>query len=174
MSISYLPTKWALSARIFHWLSVLLLFVTWVMIVLNKDADTFTYIDLHKAFGLSFLFWTIARIINRFLTKVPPNVPMPTWQIAIAHLTHFALYVLMLAMPLAGWLAIMYDGDAVNMFGLFNIPAFVVADDDKAHLFEKLHTDTIFPMLLLFTLAHVIGAIYHQFVQKDNLISRMK
>ena len=57
--------KWSLSSRIFHWISVVLLIATWAMIELNEDATDFTYFDLHKAFGLSVLFWTIGRIINR-------------------------------------------------------------------------------------------------------------
>ena len=50
--------KWSLSSRIFHWISVVLLIATWAMIELNEDATDFTYFDLHKAFGLSVLFWT--------------------------------------------------------------------------------------------------------------------
>ena len=61
--------KWSLSSRIFHWISVVLLIATWAMIELNEDATDFTYFDLHKAFGLSVLFWTVGRIINRFVTK---------------------------------------------------------------------------------------------------------
>lgn len=64
--------KWSLSSRIFHWISVVLLIATWAMIELNEDATDFTYFDLHKAFGLSVLFWTVGRIINRFVAKHPP------------------------------------------------------------------------------------------------------
>lgn len=166
--------KWALSSRIFHWVSVVLLIVTWVMIQMNEDAVTDTYIDLHKAFGLSVLFWTVGRLINRLLTKAPYSVPMPKWQTGISHLTHLALYLLLLAMPIAGWLTSMYSGETVNMFGLFTIPSFVGEDSHLAHFFEDLHKDILWTILLVFTGLHVVGALYHQFILKDGLIKRMR
>lgn len=166
--------KWSLAVRIFHWISVLLLIITWAMIELNDDASTDSYFDLHKAFGLSVLFWTLGRIISRVLTKAPFTIPMPKWQTGISHLTHAALYFLLLAMPLAGWLSIMYDGDAVNFFGLFTIPNFVGENSDMANWLEDAHKNWLWPLLLGFTGLHVVGALYHQFIQKDNLISRMR
>ena len=166
--------KWSLSARIFHWVSLVLLVVTWVMIELNDDAVDFTYLDLHKAFGLSVLFWTIARLINRVVTKTPAAVVMPKWQTGMAHLTHLMLYVLLLAMPIAGWLTSMYSAEGVNFFGLVEIPAFVAENSDLADFFEKVHKDVLWTLLLVFTGLHVVGALCHQFVQKDALLSRMR
>lgn len=166
--------KWALSSRIFHWVSVVLLIVTWVMIQMDENATTDTYINLHKAFGLSILFWTVGRLINRLLTKDPYTLPMPKWQTAISHLTHFALYALLLAMPLAGWLMSMYGGHSVSMFGLFDIPPLVAENRETARFFGKLHKDIIWTILLVFTGLHVVGALYHQFILKDGLLKRIR
>lgn len=166
--------KWALSSRIFHWVSVLLLVVTWVMIVLNEDAETFTYIQLHKAFGLSLLFWMVGRVINRLFTKAPPDVPMPKSQTIVAHLTHLILYGLLFAMPIAGMLLSMYGNHAINMFGLFTIPVLVTPDEGQAEFFENVHTNIIWTLLLVFSGLHIAGALYHQFIKKDKLIDRMR
>lgn len=166
--------KWAVSSRIFHWVSVILLILTWVMIYLNKDAQDFTYLQLHKAFGLSVLCWTIARVINRFLTKAPPDVPMPTWQTLSAHLTHLLLYGLLMAMPLAGWLMSMYGNHPVSFFGLFTIPVLVTPNKGTAAFFNNLHTHIIWPTLLAFSAMHIAAALYHQIIKKDHLIARMK
>lgn len=166
--------KWAVSSRIFHWVSVVLLIVTWTMIYLNKDATDFTYLNLHKAFGISVLCWTVARIINRFLTKAPPDVPMPKSQTIIAHLTHLLLYGLLIAMPMAGWLMSMYGNHPVSFFGLFNIPVLVTPNKSTAGFFNNLHTHIIWPMLWIFSGLHIAAALFHQFVKKDNLIVRMR
>lgn len=166
--------KWAVSSRIFHWVSVLLLIITWVMIVLNDDAQTFTYLNLHKAFGLSVLFWTLARLINRLVTKAPPDVLMPKAQTLVAHLTHGVLYALLLAMPIAGFLFSMYGNHPVSMFGLFDIPVIVTPSEEQADFFENLHTNIIWTLLLVFSGLHLIGALYHQFIKKDKLINRMR
>lgn len=166
--------KWSLFSRIFHWISVVLLIVTWVMIELNDDATDFTYLDLHKAFGLSVLFWTLCRIINRLFTKAPADVPMPKWQTQLSHITHFALYLILIVMPLVGWLSSMYSGDEVNMFGLFQIPSFVAENADLSETLEKIHKNLLWTLLLVFTGLHILGALYHQFIQKDHLLRRMR
>jgi cytochrome b561 len=67
-----------------------------------------------------------------------------------------------------------FGNRAVNMFGLFEIPVLVVPDRELGKFFHDLHTDIIWPLLLLLTVAHIGAALYHQFVQKDGLISRMR
>lgn len=165
--------KWAVSSRIFHWVSVILLIITWIMIALNEEADTFTYLQLHKAFGLSLLFWMVARMINRLLTKAPPDVPMPKAQATIARLTHWVLYALLFAMPVAGFLLSMYSDEPVSMFGLLSIPVIVTPNPETADFFENLHTNIIWTLLLVFSGLHIVGALYHQFIKKDHLIKRM-
>ncbi len=165
-------SKWSLSSRIFHWISALLLLITWVMILLHDNLDSNTYIGFHKAFGISLLFWMIARVINRLFTKAPPPLAMPKWQLLA--LSHFALYAILIAMPLAGLLMSVYGGRPVDIFGLFQIPVFVTPDRSLARFYNDLHTDIIWPMIIGFTVLHIGAALYHQFIKKDHLMSRMK
>ncbi|WP_201533373.1 cytochrome b [Psychrobacter ciconiae] len=166
--------KWSLSSRIFHWISALLLLITWILMLLYDQSESKLFIGLHKAFGMSLLFWMLARVINRLLTQAPPAVVMPKPQQIAAQLTHFALYALLIAMPIAGFLMSAYGGRPVDMFGLFEIPVFVAPDRTAARFYNDLHTDIIWPLLIVFTVLHIAGALYHQFVKKDNLIGRIK
>ncbi len=167
-------SKWSVSSRIFHWISAVLLLITWTMILLYDNLDNSFYIGLHKAFGISLLCWMIARVINRLLTKAPPSVPMPQWQMWLSQLSHFALYALLIAMPIAGLLMSVYGGRPVDIFGLFQIPVFVTPDRSLARFYNDLHTSIIWPAIIAFTLLHIGAALYHQFVKKDNLLARMK
>lgn len=166
--------KWSASSRIFHWVSAVLLLVTWILMLLYQYIDDKVYIGLHKAFGISILCWMIARVINRVFTKAPLSLPMPKWQAVISHLNHFVLYALLIAMPVAGLLMTVYGGRPVDIFGLFQIPVFVTPDRSTARFYDDIHTDIIWPMIIFFTLLHIGAALYHQFVKKDNLMSRMK
>ena len=47
--------KWPVSSRIFHWISAILLLVTWLLMLLYQNTDQDLYINLHKAFGMSVL-----------------------------------------------------------------------------------------------------------------------
>jgi len=167
-------SKWSVSSRIFHWISAVLLLVTWLMILLYDNLDSSLYIGLHKSFGISLLFWMIARVINRAVTKVPPSIAMPKWQLLLSQLSHFGLYALLIAMPMAGLLMSVYGGRPVDIFGLFQIPVFVTPDRDLARFYNDLHTNIIWPTIIAFTLIHIAAALYHQFVKKDNLMARMK
>lgn len=165
--------KWPMISRVFHWISALLLLVTWALMFLYDNTDDSFYVGLHKAFGVSLLFWMLARVISRVFVKAPPAAPMPKWQDVIAKLTHFALYALLIAMPVVGLLMSVYGGRAVDMFGLFEIPVFVTPDRGLARTFNDWHTDIIWPLILAFTAAHILAALYHQFIKKDKLINRM-
>ena len=167
-------TKWSFASRFFHWISAILLLITWTMILLYDNLDSKLYIGLHKAFGVSLLFWMIARVINRLFSKAPPAVVMPKWQMLLSQLSHFALYTLLIAMPIAGLLMSLYGGRPVDIFGIFQIPVFVTPDRGLARLFNDWHTDIIWPMIIAFTVLHIGAALYHQFVKKDNLIARIK
>ena len=166
--------KWPVSSRIFHWISAILLLITWILIVVYQNTDQNLYINLHKAFGLIVLFWMIARGFNRLLIKVPASVVMPLWQKKISQLTHLALYMILIAMPVAGLLTSVYGGHPVDMFGLFEIPVFVTPNRSTARFYENIHTGVIWPMIIAFTLLHIGAALYHQFILKDKLINRMK
>lgn len=161
--------KHSLATRIFHWVGALLIIVAFISINMGDE-----YISLHKSIGASFFIWTVLRIINRFITKAPPHPPMPKWQTAIAHLTHLGLYVAMLAMPITGMLMSMYGGRGVSVFGLSSFPSVVGIDRQMAKVMNGLHTGMVFYVLVFLVIAHVGGALYHQFVMKDDLMSVMK
>lgn len=166
------PQKHSIATRIFHHGSLLLMIVLWVLVEYRDDIDG--AIGLHKALGVVFLLWVVARLINRVVAKKVPYVaPQPKWQTALAHLVHFGLYGCMIAMPVVGVLMSIYGGRAVNVFGVFQIPA-LKPDREMAGFFANLHTDVIFPLLIALIVAHVVGALYHQFILKDGLLKRMR
>lgn len=171
------PTKHTLATRIFHHGSVVFIVVLWALAEFSDSLEGMLSthpIGVHKALGAIFLFWVIGRIVNLIIRPRMPALNDPKWQIAAAHLTHFGLYVCMLLMPITGILMSVYGGRAVDIFGIVQIPVFVSPDRDMASFFNALHTNVIFPLLVLMVVAHVAAALYHQFILKDNLLSRMK
>lgn len=159
--------KWAIAVRIFHWIGA------FTILFAYSTAEIVRNMGLHKAVGVSFILWTLARLINRIFVKAPPAPPMPKWQTGIAHATHAGLYFAMFAMPISGLLMAMYAGYPTDIFGLFQIPVMVTPNPEMKALMHNLHTDIWWLMLLILTALHVGGALYHQFVQKDGLIKKM-
>jgi cytochrome b561 len=97
---------------------------------------------------------------------------MPKWQIAASHLTHLALYLLMMAIPVSGWLMSSAKGFTTVYFGIFPLPDLLEKNKEIADLLESTHALLNY-VLLAFVVLHIAGALKHQFIDKDNLINRM-
>lgn len=166
--------KHTLATRLFHHTSMILLAVIWVLVEFRDSLES--AIGIHKALGVVFLLWVITRLLNAVIRpKMPPlTPPQPKWQIGLSHLVHFGLYACMLALPIVGVLMSVYGGRAVNVFGLFEIPVFVTPSREMASFYNNLHTDVLFPILLVLIGMHAGAALYHQFIIKDGLMNRMK
>ncbi|MFZ3193118.1 MAG: cytochrome b/b6 domain-containing protein [Moraxellaceae bacterium] len=178
-SVIRMPTtKWPAAVRFFHWLSVVFLLLIFSLIVLHENTDGAggLYISLHKAFGISFFFWIVFRLANRVRQQAqqPQPVVAPRWQQLSASLVHSLLYVVLLMMPLTGFLMTQFGGRPTNMFGLFEIPLLLTPDREMGRLLNQMHTDFIWTALVLLTLSHVGAALYHQFVKKDGTLKRMR
>lgn len=164
--------KHSLATRIFHHGSVLLIIAVWALIALSNESNNL--IAYHKALGAVFLLWTLLRLVNILFRPKLPSVVQPIWQTVAAHLVYFGLYVAMLAMPVLGILMSVYGGRSVNIFGLFEIPVFVTPNREMASFYNYLHTEVVFPILLVLIALHIAAALYHQFIVKDNILSRMR
>ena len=82
-------------------------------------------------------------------------------------------YVLLLAMPLVGWAASSAAGRDIVWFGLFNWPLLPIGGGrEMAGNLMDVH-ETAAKLLIFLVVLHVIGALKHQFVDRDNVLHRM-
>lgn len=95
----------------------------------------------------------------------------PAWQRALARATHLLLYVLMIGMPLLGWLIQSAKGQPVVFFG-FELPMLLAKDESLARLFKQLHqafANFGYGVIAL----HVAAALFHHWVSRDDTLQRM-
>jgi len=157
----------------FHW-SVAALVVANLAIGILHDSVLGWAFPVHKAIGITVLALTIARVGWRLAHRPPPlPADTPRWQAGVAHLTHWGLYALLLAMPLSGW--IMASGGPaprpISWFGLFPIPHLPVGEA-AAEAGHGAHGVLGWLMLALVAL-HVGAALFHQYAMRDRLLARM-
>jgi cytochrome b561 len=90
-----------------------------------------------------------------------------------AHVGHWTLYVLMVAIPLSGWLMSSAKGFQTVWFGVLPIPDLLARDRELGDLLQQLHQ--LLNLLLVLTLVgHVLAALWHHFVVKDDTLRRMR
>ncbi len=135
------------------------------------DAVTDTLYSSHKTIGILILLFVLLRLIYRFTQGAPRSDPsVPPALTGLAHLLHWAIYALLIAVPVGGYLGISY-GNYLDVFGV-KLPAVTITDKTLSEEIFKYHGAAAFILLALIGL-HIAAAIYHRFVRRDRVVERM-
>lgn len=169
--------RWGPVSQLLHWLIALLVVVMATIGLLMVDMpNTPRKIEiyaLHKSLGLTVLALATLRLAWRIHAGRPDAVTgTPRWQARVATLTHGALYALVFAMPLSGWLFNSAAGYPLHWFGLFNLPAIASFDRELRDLAGSLH-EAGFWLLLTLVILHAGAAFYHHVFLHDPTLTRM-
>jgi cytochrome b561 len=129
------------------------------------------YFNLHKSIGVTLLALIVFRVYWR-LTHQPPALlaSLQAWEKKLAALGHKALYVLMLAVPVSGLIMATYSKYGVKWFGI----PLILGLDDKAMRENFVEVHEIAGIILLAVIiVHLLGALKHKFIDKDETLKRM-
>src|SRR6266436_3738634 len=130
------------------------------------------FVLIHESVGLTILAAMMFRAWWRWRHPPPPLPPaLSPLETALAGLTHFALYLLLILMPIAGYSSAAAAGHAVSYFGVFSIPPLLPGNDRLSQVAIAIHLLGQYP-LYLFAVLHVAGALFHGFVQRDGVLER--
>jgi cytochrome b561/polyisoprenoid-binding protein YceI len=170
------PSTYNLFSRYLHWLIAGLIIF---MIILgwrlgDQDSSRLSRINLHKSVGILVLLLTFLRLGLRLVYPAPPEVPMAKWQAIAAKLLHIGFYVVMIAMPLTGWLMVSTSVRPIPFFGLLTVPHLPVPQSRAVHdVFEGVHD--MIAKIIIFGMVplHVAAALKHHFVDKDAVFNHM-
>ena len=168
---------YTLTARVLHWLTaaLVLLMVPLGVAIANEwggPAQELLY-NLHKSLGALLIPLVLIRLINRF-TNPPPPLPsdIPGIQRFAAHATHWALYALILAQPIVGYIMTSAYPAPVPFFGLFNLPAIWPANRALSDQLAPVHM-VLGIAIAVVAAMHIGAALFHHFVRKDHILTRM-
>jgi len=129
--------------------------------------------ELHVSIGMLTLALVVFRLAWRLLTVTPAlERSMPRWERVAALGAHWLMYALMLAVVVSGYLISTAGGDAVSVFGWFEVPAIVYGYERQADLAGWVHYYSAWALVLL-ALGHTLAALKHHFVNRDATLVRM-
>ena len=180
--------RYTVGSRWFHWGTTLLVFTViplgWIyggfktkpdhpdIYVAPFPGTPANYASAHFTVGLAILAIVAARIIYRSLHAAPP-LPGRSGAIeaVLAKANHWALYAVLIVMPVSGYVMMAGDTPPISILGLFDLPKLPIS---KAQGFVAAvtHVYTQFAVYALILL-HLAGIAWHLFVRKDDLLSRM-
>ncbi len=169
--------KYTQTAVTLHWLVALLILAVlplgMVMTELDLSPTKLKLYSWHKWLGVTVFALALLRIVWR-LTHAAPALPetMPAWQRKAAAALHGLLYLLMLALPISGWLMSSAKGFQTVWFGVLPLPDLVAKNEELGHFFEETH-EALVGLLLFLLAAHVAATLKHHFVDRDDIAARM-
>lgn len=168
------------TAKILHWTiagAIVLQFVLAKLADLAGDEDLavreLALLANHKSVGITILALALFRLAWRTKTP-PPALPatIPVWQVRASHFSHWALYGLIIVIPITGWLMSSASAYSVSWFSLFQLPDFVAPDPDLKKFLKGVH-ETLAQILAVIALVHIAAALKHAMFDKDGVLSRM-
>ena len=165
------------TAKALHWLMALMLFAMlalgFYMQGLPLSPEKLQLYSWHKWAGVTIFLLVLFRLAWRF-THRPPALPasMPKLMQLAAHAGHLALYGLMLAIPLSGWLMSSAKGFQTVWFGILPLPDLLAKDKALGDLLQTVHV-SLNLLLLVVVVGHVGAALKHHFIDRDDILTRM-
>jgi cytochrome b561 len=160
-----------------HWLTAALIVgaagLGLYMVDLDFSPAKLKTYSWHKWVGVTIFLLTALRLAWRLVRPAPSPVPGSAhWQRRVAAAMHAALYVLLFAIPLSGWLMSSALGVQVVYLGLVPLPDLVSKSEALGEQFKLLHW-TLNCLLLVSVAVHVLAALKHHFVDRDAVLARM-
>jgi cytochrome b561 len=159
-----------------HWLVAVLILGAFAlglyMVELELSPTKLKLYSWHKWLGVTIWMIALVRLVWRLTHRPPPLPALPTWQRIAASTTHVLLYVLVLAIPISGWLFSSASGFPVVYFGVLPLPDLVGKDKELAKLLQSVHA-TLNYTLMAIIVVHAAAAIKHHFVDRDVVFYRM-
>ncbi len=169
--------RWGPVSQAFHWLVVILVLVMaylgLTMTDLPNSPHKIRLYALHKSIGLTILALVALRLLWRWYAGTPrPLGGIARRQARVATATHWALYLLLFAMPVSGWLVNSTAGFPLQWFGLFNLPS-IAGKSEAMHALTRSAHEFLFWTLVATVLLHAGAAVFHHVVQRDGTLLRM-
>jgi cytochrome b561 len=168
---------WGSLARNLHWLMAALIIVQWVLgkvgHELARSPAKLETLSWHKSIGVTLLLLVLVRCLWRLVNPTPaPPANMPRWEVLAAKISHGALYFLMIAIPLSGWVMNSAKNIPMKLFWLVPWPDITQPSESLGEAAEEVH-EVLAVGLLIVVLLHVAAALRHHFIRRDNVLRRM-
>ncbi len=164
-------------ARLLHWATAIavLIAIPLAIIAVNVPngpgkGELFFW---HKSFGVLVFIIVILRALQRLINGAPgPHPQLPEIEKIGSQAVHYILYVLLIAVPLLGWIGTSALGHPPSFFGFFTLPPLVAENKEFGEKIMNWHVVLAF-MLAGLASFHIIFALYHGIVRKDGVLTRM-
>jgi len=177
MALRNSTQRWGSVAQLLHWSVAALIFALmalgWLAVLSPLSPGKITLFYWHKSLGMLVLALVLVRLGWR-AGNPPPDMPadLPRWEPALARATHVFLYILIILMPVSGWLINSAAGIPFKVFWVMPLPAIAPVSSALEHIFELVHL-AVFWALAVVLVGHIGASLRHHFLLHNTILRRM-
>jgi len=178
MNVRNTTESFGLLTKLFHWLIAIsiigLIWLGWYMVDLTYYDKWYNKsLHWHKSLGMLVLGVILLKIAWQLYSPIPDTTKhLKAWEKMAANIMHRLLLVIMVLIPVTGYLISTSNGKVVDIFGWFEIPALVSKNRELRDLAIDLHYYLAYGTVVLL-LGHIGAALKHQFIDKDSTLTKM-
>ena len=170
--------SYGLIPQALHWAVVAAVILAWALGTFEdafpKGPARAAALFVHISAGLAVIAFVVVRLLWR-IGDPPPRpekTPLGTWMDRAGQLAHYALYALLIAVPVAGIVVQFARGDALPLFGLSDIPSPWLANRASARSAKEVH-EVLANALVILAGLHAAAALVHHWIFRDRTLVRM-
>ncbi len=165
------------TARMLHWTAALLVAILVpIGLAMTRTGEgplTNALYELHKSFGILIFVVMLARAGFRLVHGAPPPAPgLTALELHLSKAVHVALYVLLLAMPISGYVGVSMCCSPVNLFWTIPVPLSFTGSEATVKSILWMHSTASYVLIGLFIL-HIAGVMNHAMIRHDGVLARM-
>ena len=158
-----------------HWIIFFLIACAWplgqYMSGLPFSPQKLRFVAWHKWLGVTIFVIALLRLAWR-VYRPPPPLPFSDMQRRAASIVHALLYVLIIVIPVSGWLFSSAAGVPTVYLGLIQLPDLLHKDKALAQTLNQVHAALNWTLLVL-VCGHAGAALKHHFSDRDGVLVRM-
>ena len=165
------------ATQLLHWATVLLVGIAYVLSPGGSESRVYSTAsdglrEWHESVGLLDFALVLLRLMCRLLRVEPEPVPMSAWMRASAIAAHWALYALLLAIPLTAIAGAWLEAHPLTILGIGDVPPLLAPAHDLGALVADIHT-ILGNVIMWLAGFHAAAALFHHYVLRDDTLRSM-
>ena len=169
--------RYSSTAQLFHWITALLVVAAYIMSVGGPETRVYAPANdfnrsLHELLGMSVFVLTLIRVFWRSIFPPPKGPEMPAWMELGGKLAHWAIYALLLMVPVTAILGAWLEGHPLTLLAVGNIQPWLSPSKQLGASLANIH-GWLGNVLIWLAGLHAVAALYHHFWRRDPVLLSM-
>lgn len=179
-------TRYTTVAIVIHWLIaaaiIFQIILGWRMGDGPKGPTTYALFQLHKSIGITILLLSVLRLVWKLVNPAPPPpVDQARWEQVAAKLVHVGFYVIMIGLPLTGWIMVSASRVPIPtlLYGTVpwpHLPLLPELAEGAKHAWREageIGHGVLVKLTYLLLVLHLGAVAKHQILDKDEVFAHM-